>query len=72
MKKIALILSVVMAMTASLAQAESIMKPFNEKGYGTVSGRLQFLGMYRDYEDVKNGGNNTTATDTRLFLTYVF
>ena len=59
MKKIALILSVVMAMTASLAQAESIMKPFNEKGYGTVSGRLQFLGMYRDYENVKNGNAST-------------
>lgn len=46
-------------MTASLASAESVMKPFNEKGYGTVSGRVQFLGMYRDYENVKNGNAST-------------
>jgi hypothetical protein len=59
MKKTVLILSVAMAMTASLASAESVMKPFNDKGYGTVSGRLQFLGMYRDYENVKNGNAST-------------
>jgi len=59
MKKTVLILSVALAMTASLASAESVMKPFNDKGYGTVSGRLQFLGMYRDYENVKNGNAST-------------
>ena len=57
MKKTALILT--MAMTASLASAESVMKPFNEKGYGTVSGRLQFLGMYRDYDNGNNGDAST-------------
>ena len=59
MKKTVLLLSVAMAMTASLASADSIMKPFNDKGYGTVSGRLQFLGMYRNFENVKNGNSST-------------
>jgi len=57
MKKIALILA--LAMTASLASAESVMKPFNEKGYGTVTGRLQYLGMYRDFDDGNNGHAST-------------
>jgi outer membrane porin, OprD family len=59
MKKTAVILSVAMAMTASLASAESVMKPFNDKGYGTISGRLQFLGMYRDYDNGNNGNAST-------------
>jgi hypothetical protein len=57
MKKIALILT--MALTVSLASAESVVKPFNEKGYGTVSGRLQFLGMYRDFDNGNNGNAST-------------
>ena len=57
MKKTALVLA--MAMTASLASAESVMKPFNEKGYGTVSGRVQFLGMYRDFDNGNNGDAST-------------
>jgi hypothetical protein len=48
-----------MAMTASLASAESVMKTYNEKGYGTVSGRLQFLGMYRDYDNGNTGDAST-------------
>lgn len=59
MKGTTFIIAVTMAVTASLASAESVMKPFNEKGYGTVSGRVQFLGMYRDYENVKNGNAST-------------
>jgi len=59
MKGTTFIIAVTMAMIASLASAESVMKPFNEKGYGTVSGRVQFLGMYRDYENVKNGNAST-------------
>lgn len=57
MKRTALILT--MAMTATLASAASVMEPFNEKGYGTVSGRLQFLGMYRDYDNGNNGDAST-------------
>ena len=57
MKRTAVIL--IMSMTASLASAESVMKAFNEKGYGTLSGRLQFLGMYRDYDNGNNGHAST-------------
>ncbi len=64
MKKIALILA--MAMIASPASAESLMKSFNEKGYGTVSGRLQYLGMYRDFD----AGNNGHASTLGLVLGY--
>ena len=36
------------------------MKPLNEKGYGTISGRVQWLSMYRDFECAhKNGANST-------------
>jgi hypothetical protein len=59
MKKTVLILSVAIATTASLASADSVMNPLNNKGYGTVSGRLQFLGMYRNYENVKDGNAST-------------
>ncbi len=59
MKKLALILTA--ALTASLVSAESIMKPVNDKGYGTISGRIQSLTMYRDYaDDGKGNGANST------------
>jgi len=48
-----------MALTVSLASAQSAMSSFNEKGYGVVSGRIQYLGMYRNYENVKNGNAST-------------
>ena len=57
MKKLALILAA--ALTASLVSAESIMKPVNDKGYGTISGRIQSLTMYRDFEGIPNGANST-------------
>ena len=59
MKKTTLILAA--AMVASLASAESVLKPFNDKGYGTFSGRVQSLSMYRDYSDngLGNGANST-------------
>jgi len=44
MNKTAFILT--MAMTTPLASAESIMKPFNGGGYGTVSGCLLFFSEY--------------------------
>jgi hypothetical protein len=48
-----------MALTVSLASAQSVMSSFNEKGHGVVSGRIQYLGMYRNYENVKNGNAST-------------
>jgi len=50
----------------SLASAESIMKPINDKGFGTFSGRIQSLTMYRDYENVGNGYN----TNLGVILAY--
>jgi hypothetical protein len=58
MKKM-LCVSVLAAM--SVAAAESPAKPFNELGYGTVSGRIQSLTMYRDYDDVGDGFNSTVG-----------
>jgi len=49
------------AMVASFAAAESVLKPLNEKGYGTISGRIQSLSMYRDYaDDGRGNGANST------------
>jgi hypothetical protein len=56
MKKIVFVLVVV---TLSAAAVESPVKTFNEFGYGTVSGRIQSLSMYRDFEGVGNGFNST-------------
>ena len=39
--------------------AESILQPFNEKGYGTLFGRLQSLSMYRYFEVLGHGANTT-------------
>ena len=49
MKKTALILAT--AMAASFASAGSIVDQFNEKEIGTLSGHLQGLSMYRDFEN---------------------
>lgn len=57
MKKGILILSASIA--ASLAPAESILKPINDKGYGTISGRIQSLSMYRGFENTGNGANSS-------------
>jgi hypothetical protein len=57
MKKTTLILAT--AAAASLSFGEGAVKQFNELGYGTVSGRLQTLSMYRDYD---NGDNNHSTT----------
>ncbi len=65
MKKIALIL--ITAMAASLVSAESSLEQFNNKGYGTLSGRVQSLSMYRDYDN----GNNAHATSLGIILKYV-
>ena len=57
MKKITVILA--SALAVSTLWAESILKPINELGYGTFSGRIQSLSMYRDFEGVGNGGDSS-------------
>jgi len=48
------------AVTACTAVAgESPLKPINDLGYGTLSGRLQSVSMYRDYEGSGDGVNST-------------
>lgn len=51
----------------SIARAGSIIEQVNALGYGTLSGRLQTLSMYRDYEY----GNNNYATTLGLKLDYL-
>lgn len=65
MNKAILLLATIL--TTSLASAEGVMSTFNEKGYGTVSGRLQYLGMYRDFDN----GNNGHASTMGLVLGYI-
>lgn len=65
MKKTPTILAT--AMAASLASAGSIIEQFNELGYGTLSGRLQTLSMYRDYDN----GNNNHSTTLGIKLDYL-
>jgi hypothetical protein len=57
-------------LAASFVNAESVMKPFNEKGYGTFSGRLQTVSMYRDYEGAPLG-DSAYSTTLGLLLKYV-
>jgi hypothetical protein len=52
--------------TSSLSFIDSI----NSKGYGTFSGRVQLLGMYRDYED-RVAGEHGHATTLGAMLGYV-
>lgn len=52
-------LMVLTVMTATLVSAESVLKPINDKGYGTISGRIRSLTMYRDFDGVGNGANST-------------
>jgi hypothetical protein len=61
------VLFLALAMSASPASAESVMKPFNDQGHGTIAGRIQYLGMYRDYDD----GNNGHASTLGLVLGYI-
>lgn len=56
MKKMVCVLAV--AACGALA-GESPLKPINDLGYGTFSGRIQSLSMYRDYEGVGDGLNST-------------
>ncbi len=58
MKKL-ITLYILNLLLVAAAQSESIMKPINDLGYGTVSGRIQTLTMYRDFEVAGNGFNTT-------------
>ena len=37
-------------MLSATTWGESVIKTFNDQGYGTISGHLQSLSMYRDFE----------------------
>ena len=63
-RKTSLILAT--AMVASLAAAETAVEEFNKLGYGTLSGRLQSVSMYRDYDN----GVNAHATSLGIILNY--
>ena len=65
MKKYALMIPA--ALCASITLAGSGVDQFNELGYGTLSGRIQTLSMYREYQ----GGNNNQATTLGLKLDYL-
>ena len=56
MKKIVFIL---MAGALSCSASDSLFKPVNDLGFGTVALRLQSLSMYRDYEGLGNGYSST-------------
>ena len=47
-------------MLCAAARSESILKPLNDQGYGTLSGRIQSLTMYRDFESANSDGANST------------
>lgn len=52
---------------ASFTSADSAIQQFNALDYGTLSGRLQTLSMYRDYDD----GNNNQSTTLGIKLDYL-
>jgi hypothetical protein len=57
----------VLAVTAcGVVAGESPLKPINDLGYGTLSGRLQSVSMHRDYEGTGDGVNSTLG----LLLNY--
>ena len=52
-----------LSLPALSVPAASIMKPFNDMGYGTISGRIQSLTMARDYDtdaQISSNGANST------------
>jgi opacity protein-like surface antigen len=55
MKKTGLYL--LLATCAASVSAESIIQPVNDQIPGTISGRIQTIGMYRDFEGSGNGAN---------------
>lgn len=47
-------------MLTACSWSESVFTPLNDKGYGTLSGRIQSLTMYRDFECKNANGANST------------
>jgi hypothetical protein len=54
-------------MTAMITRGGGAVEQFNDLGYGTLSGRLQTLSMYRDYDN----GINAHSTTLALQLDYL-
>lgn len=48
--------------TPACRGGERLLQPLNDLGYGTVSGRIQALGMYRDFDNIEAGNNGANAT----------
>lgn len=65
MKKILTLCILSLNIAAVTAFAESVLKPVNDLGYGTLSGRIQSLTMYRDFES-KNNGNGLNGANSTL------
>ena len=64
MKKL---LIVCILISVGTARAGSAVEQFNDLGYGILSGRLQTLSMYRDFDD----GNNNHSTTLAIKLDYL-
>lgn len=60
MKKILTVCILNLIMLSASSWSESVLKPLNDKGYGTLSGRIQSLTMYRDFESKTANGANST------------
>lgn len=52
-------ISLATSVVVSADETESILKPINDQIPGEFYGRLQFLGMYRDFDDGNNGHSST-------------
>ncbi|HEY5652840.1 MAG TPA: hypothetical protein VIR63_00515 [Pontiella sp.] len=67
MKKAVLILTTALTATIASAEGEGLVKQFNDLDVGTLSGRLQALSMYRDYDN----GANAHSTTLGIKLDYL-
>ncbi len=56
-----LILCILNLIILAPSQAESVLKSINDQGYGSFSGRIQSLSMYRDFESKDANGANSTV-----------
>jgi hypothetical protein len=52
-------------LSATFVSAESILKPINDQGYGIISGRIQSLTMYRDFES-RNANTGATGANSTI------
>lgn len=61
MKNILTICILNLIILSASSWSESVLKPLNDQGYGTISGRIQSLTMYRDFESKNANGANSTV-----------